>query len=236
LDPAGISNPGSGKSSIPFLDRSADGVSSRGLTDHSPSMDAVSSPCILQRVAAGDGRAMEECVREFGGLIWNLVLRRVKDHSTAEDLTQEIFTEVWKSAGRYDPAKGSESTFVGLIARRRAVDWLRKMERQPDLQPLPDDLDSYMPAASDAAEVGHDFEQVRQAVAGLPEETKVLFSLHFDQGMSHDEIARSTGMALGSVKTRLRRGLVQARGNLQRLMGRGPSLSSVSSAMGDPVT
>jgi RNA polymerase sigma-70 factor (ECF subfamily) len=187
-------------------------------------------------VAAGDGRAMEECVREFGGLIWNLVLRRVNDHSAAEDLTQEIFTEVWKSAGRFDPSKGSEATFVGMIARRRAVDWLRKMERQPDLQPLPDDIDAFMPAAGGADDSSYDIEQVRQAVAGLPEETKVLFSLHFDQGMSHDEIARSTGMALGSVKTRLRRGLLQARENLQRLIGRGPTLSSVSSAMGDPVT
>ena len=223
-------------SPTPLLDRPLDGVSSRGLTAPIPSSDDASTPGILRRVAAGDGRAMEECVREFGGLVWNLVSRRVSDRMAAEDLTQEIFTEIWKSAGRFDPAKGSEATFVGLIARRRALDWLRKMERQPDFQPLPDDMDAYLPASDTAEESQYDTEQVREAVAGLPEETKALFSLHFDQGMSHDEIARTTGMALGSVKTRLRRGLIQARANLQRLMGRGPAVSPVSPAFGDSVT
>jgi RNA polymerase sigma-70 factor (ECF subfamily) len=175
---------------------------------------------------------MEDCIREFGGLVWTLVSRRVADPTTAEDLTQEIFTEIWKSSSRFDPSKGSEATFVGLIARRRALDWIRKKERQPDFQPLPDDLDARMPQSVEPGESSYDIEQVRQAVDGLPEETRKLFSLHFDQGMSHDEIARNTGMALGSVKTRLRRGLIEARSNLRRLLSR----PAASTAVGDPTT
>lgn len=214
------------------LDRSQAGVRSPGLSEANHNTGSPGGPTILQRVAAGEQRAMEECIREFGGLVWTLISKRIADRTSAEDLTQEVFTEIWKSSGRFDPAKGSEATFVGLIARRRALDWLRRQERQPDLQPLPDDLDARIPQEEAAADTPYDIEQVRKAVADLPEETRMLFSLHFDQGLSHHEIARDTGMALGSVKTRLRRGLIEARSNLRRLLGR----DSTTPSVGGPVT
>ena len=96
-----------------------------------PETGATSSapPALLDAVAMGDSRAMKQCIEVHGPLVWGIVRRRVKDHFAAEDLVQEIFTEVWKSSGRHDPAIASEGGFISMIARRRAIDWLRRQQR-----------------------------------------------------------------------------------------------------------
>jgi hypothetical protein len=91
---------------------------------------------ILPRVAAGDSRAMDLCVTRFGGIVWSIARRYIKNQSEAEDLVQEVFIEIWKKAESFNPAIASETTFVGLIARRRAIDYLRRQGRRPDFEPL----------------------------------------------------------------------------------------------------
>lgn len=169
----------------------------------------------LARVAAGDARAMESCIDAFGPLVWGIVLKRVRDRAAAEDLVQEIFTDLWKHAGRHDPAIASETGFVALIARRRVIDWLRRQSRLPQMASLDESFD--LPAAPPAEGNGLDRETVWRALEKLPEETRDLFRLHFEQGMSHGEISEHTGLPLGSVKTRLRRGLIEARALVARL-------------------
>ena len=179
-------------------------------------------PPLLAQVGRGDSTAMENCIRTHGPLVWSIVQRRVQDRGDAEDLTQEIFTEVWKSAGRYQPSIASESGFIAMIARRRAIDWLRKRQRQPEIEPLPGTGD--YPAKTVEPGEAHDREKLWEALGELPEETRHLFALHFQQGMSHAEISDATGLPLGSVKTRLRRGLIEARALLnRRLNGNNPS-------------
>jgi hypothetical protein len=91
---------------------------------------------ILPRVAAGESRAMNLCIDQYGNLVWGIVRRYVRDVVEAEDLVQEIFTEVWKKAAAYDPQVGAESTYVGMISRRRSIDFLRRKGRQPGFEPL----------------------------------------------------------------------------------------------------
>ena len=81
---------------------------------------------ILARVASGDANAVRECIDEFGGLVWAIARRMARTRADAEDAVQEIFIDVWKSAGRFDPAQGSEKVFVSTIARRRLIDRLRR--------------------------------------------------------------------------------------------------------------
>src|SRR5512145_3131135 len=81
---------------------------------------------ILERVARGDSKAVRECIDEFGGLVWAIARRMARTRADAEDAVQEIFVDVWKSAGRYDPSQGSEKVFVTTIARRRLIDRLRR--------------------------------------------------------------------------------------------------------------
>lgn len=159
---------------------------------------------------------MEQCITQFSGLVWNLVKRRVPPHSVAEDLVQEIFTEIWKSAARFDPAQGSEVTFIGIIARRRVIDWTRKQMRMPTIEVLPDNFDELAVPTSTADSMKCDSEQLAQVVAALPAQTQRLFHLHFDQGLTQHEIAELIGMPLGTVKSMLRRGLIEAKSILQR--------------------
>jgi RNA polymerase sigma-70 factor (ECF subfamily) len=190
-----------------------------------PDTGATSSapPALLDAVAKGDARAMKQCIEVHGPLVWGIVRRRVKDHFAAEDLVQEIFTEVWKSSGRHDPAIASEGGFISMIARRRAIDWLRRQQRLPEMECLPEK--SEIPAEASVPGLGMDRDTLWAALQRLPDETRRLFVLHFEKGMTHAEIADLTGQPLGSVKTRLRRGLIEARALLQRDSGGGMNLN-----------
>lgn len=172
---------------------------------------------ILHEVAQGIERAMEHCIQKYGALVWSIARRHVQDPSAAEDVVQETFTDLWRSAKKYDPSIATECTFIGMLARRRAIDFVRKESRRPTLEPLPD-AESLPHASTEASpSLRCEREDVQMALRTLPEETQQIFSLHFDEGMTHPEIAEQTGLPLGTIKTRLRRGLIEVRENLRRL-------------------
>lgn len=160
---------------------------------------------------------MDECITRYGPVVWAIARRYINDASEAEDLVQEVFTEIWKKAASFDAGIASESTFVGMIARRRAIDFLRRIGRRPGFEEL-DAAASFAQPAADASSVVCDPEAVRSSLAGLPEDTRQLFHLFFDDGFTHPEIAEKTGLPLGTVKTRLRRGLITLREQLQRVV------------------
>jgi RNA polymerase sigma factor (sigma-70 family) len=170
---------------------------------------------VLPRLAAGEARAMNACIDRFGSLVWSIVRRTVKDQSDAEDLVQEVFTEIWKKAGFYDPDVASEATFIALVARRRAIDHLRRSGRQPGFEPL-EAAETIPDAVVPSAPVQCDAEALKSSISSLPEETRTLFRMFFDEGFTHPEIAGKTGLPLGTVKTRLRRGLLTLREQLRR--------------------
>jgi RNA polymerase sigma-70 factor (ECF subfamily) len=168
---------------------------------------------------------MAECIDRHGALVWGLVRRYLKDRAEAEDLVQEIFTEAWKKAALFDPRVASESTFIGLIARRRSIDHLRRQGRQPGFETL--DAAESLPAPAPAHPPQHlDPETLRASIATLPDETRELFRMFFDEGFTHPEIADKTGLPLGTVKTRLRRGLITLREQLQRAVSLQPQAAS----------
>lgn len=179
-------------------------------------------------VADGNESAMDHCIEKYGPLVWSIARRYVPNQTSAEDLVQETFTDLWKSAKRYNPAVAAESTFVGMIAKRRAIDFVRKEARRPELEPLPE-AESFPHAAKEASpSLRCEGRDIRAALQQLPEETQKLFALHFDEGLTHPEIADRTGLPLGSVKTRLRRGLIEARDILRRLDGAQTSIPAKS--------
>jgi RNA polymerase sigma-70 factor (ECF subfamily) len=158
---------------------------------------------------------MQQCITQYSGLVWSIASRYVKSHTCAEDVVQETFTDLWKSANRYDPAVAGESTFIGMLARRRAIDFVRKESRRPQFEPLPDA--GLLPDSSTEPMpfIRGESLDIMAAVQDLPEETRQIFSLHFDEGMTHPEISEKTGLPLGTVKTRLRRGLIEVRNKLR---------------------
>lgn len=166
---------------------------------------------VLERVARGDQRAVRECIDEFGGLVWAIARRMTRSRADAEDAVQEIFVDVWRSAGRFDPAQGTPKVFISTIARRRLIDRMRRARVGPLLDGEEALEDIRFAEAGNAGEIRVDAEHAASVVARLrPDQCKVL-RMGLLQGMTHSEIAKATGMPLGTVKTQMRRGLIQVR-------------------------
>ena len=159
---------------------------------------------------------MRQCVARYGALVWSIARRFAPTEPEAEDAAQEIFIELWKHAGRYDPSRASEASFITMLARRRMIDRLRRAQRRPQLQPAPDTLIS--------GETHADIERSAEAalaasvLATLDPRQRRVLSLAIGQGMTHAEIAEATDLPLGTVKSLVRRALVAVR---KRLRARG---------------
>jgi len=166
---------------------------------------------ILQRVAAGDRDAVEECLDRYGGLVWSIARKLLRNTDEAEDAVQEIFVDIWKNAGRFDEAKASETTFIAMIARRRLIDRIRTSTRRISADSLDDVLLEPFTRADKELQLGIEAQQAAEAMRDLRPEQQQVLRLSIIQGMSHQEIADATGMPLGTVKTHARRGLLQVR-------------------------
>ena len=170
------------------------------------------SESVLRRVADGDEAAVKDVMDQFGGLVWSLARRSCPNAADAEDATQEIFLEIWKSAHRFDASKGSETLFVAMIARRRLIDRIRKQSREPYKDSIDEPgIQLTQDGAEKWAETCAEASLAAQAVAMLKPQQKLVLEMGLLRGLSHSEIAAATGMPLGTVKTQMRRGLIKVR-------------------------
>jgi RNA polymerase sigma-70 factor (ECF subfamily) len=171
---------------------------------------------LLPRIAAGDRTAIRDCIARYGGLVWSLARRG--SPTDAEDAVQEIFLDLWKSAARFDPTMGSEITFVATIARRRLVDRRRQRQRAPDTETMEANAQAAAaPASSVPPEMGAEAALAARALDQLRPEQRQVLILTACHGLSHEEVATSTGMPLGTVKAHARRGLIRVREALGEL-------------------
>ncbi|MCU0634244.1 MAG: sigma-70 family RNA polymerase sigma factor [Gemmatimonadaceae bacterium] len=173
-------------------------------------VDASPAEPLLPRIAAGDERAVRECVSRYGALVWSLARRWSPDASDAEDAAQEIYIDLWRTASRYDPARMTEAGWVAMLARRRLIDRSRRRERLPALEPIADDLDVADDRTPDLDQRWR-VEQARAVLDALPPAQRRMLELSLLEGRTHDEIARETATPLGTVKSHIRRGLQRAR-------------------------
>jgi RNA polymerase sigma-70 factor (ECF subfamily) len=173
------------------------------------------TPDTLPRIAAGEPGAVEECLDRYGGLVWSIARRFSSSTSDAEDAVQDVFIDLWQKAGRFDASKGSEKTFIAMIARRRLIDRLRRSSRRPEVE-LPDedwalpssDADSRIERSAEASLASRYLAELK------PEQQQALYlSLHL--GYTHREIAEKTGMPIGTVKSHIFRGLADVRERLE---------------------
>ena len=170
----------------------------------------------LERIAAGDSGAVQECLDQFGGLVWSIARRWAATSQDAEDAVQEVFLDVWKHAGRFDPTIGSEATFVATIARRRLLDQRRRASRRIAPEPLAEADDVPAETADASADLRDEAARVLSALGSLEGARRRVVELSVRDGFSHERIAEALGIPLGTVKSHARRGLMQLRELLSR--------------------
>lgn len=171
---------------------------------------------ILQRIAAGDPAAVQACIETYGDLVWSLARRFLRHDADAEDAVQDIFIDIWGSAARFDPAVATEVAFVATIARRRLIDRLRQGKRRPGMDSLDDEeaSEAIQPAIVEQFEEESDAAVVERVLAAMPAQHREILSLSLYEGYTHSEIAERLALPLGTVKTRVRRGLIHIREQL----------------------
>lgn len=162
---------------------------------------------ILQRIAENDKNAAVELINSYGNFVYSLAKKFTYTHEDAEDATQEIFLELWKHAGRYDPQKSSEIGFIALIAKRKLIDSYRKIKSLPKFEDSEIVIDKLSVETEGALFVRLDFQKALKTLNQLQPEQKELIFLSFYEGLSHPAIAEAVNKPLGTVKSHIRRGL-----------------------------
>lgn len=167
---------------------------------------------LLGRVARGDEAAFERVYDQVSGPVYGVVLRVLRDPAQSEEVAQEVLVEVWRSAARFDPNRGSALSWVMTMAHRRAVDRVRSAQAAGDRErranPPPG------PAYDEVAEQVEtrlDRERVRRCLGSLTELQRESVTLAYYGGYSYREVAELLSLSLGTVKTRMRDGLIRMR-------------------------
>jgi len=172
---------------------------------------------LLAKVASGNPEAFEELINKYGNLIWSIARRYLSNQNEAEDAVQEIFVALWQSAGRFDPNKASEITFISMITRRRLIDNLRKNNKHKVLKSIEDSLSDDVFSQKSNLEENAEISLVIRALKKLDIQDQELLSLSIYQGFSHLEIAKLLNLPLGTVKTKIRRNLMKIRDDIKRI-------------------
>jgi RNA polymerase sigma-70 factor (ECF subfamily) len=176
---------------------------------------AVEDAEIVRRIAAGDASALRELYGRFAPPLLALAARMVRDHGAAEEILQDVFVKIWRSAGEFDPQKAQPFTWAVVITRRSCIDRLRR--RRLDTAPLPEGADSAFASGDDVRRAAEGREIAREVQALLAEfhsPQRAALELALFSGFTHEEIAAQLEQPVGTVKSWIRRGLFELRGAL----------------------
>ena len=173
---------------------------------------------LLGRVAAGDRSALAEFYDQLAPALFSLALRMLSDPQDAEEVIQDVFVQVWTKAGRFDPAIGLPFSWVMGITRNRCIDRLRARQRRARVMvEIEDgiDLERMGDGPADGPALGQDeVAALRSAIDALQKEQRQAIEMAFFGGLSHHEIAETLQEPLGTIKARIRRGMLKLRENL----------------------
>jgi RNA polymerase sigma-70 factor, ECF subfamily len=175
----------------------------------------------LERMARGDHDALAELYDRHGRLVFSLALRVVGDQRDAEDVAQEVFAQAWRQAPRFDAAaRGNAVAWLLTLTRSRAIDLLRRRRARLESAAAPDSIETPDGAAGPEQQVEWQGRAaaVRRAVETLPLLQRIAVELAFFEGLTHAEIAEQLDVPLGTVKTRVRQGLLKLRDHLAGAM------------------
>jgi RNA polymerase sigma-70 factor (ECF subfamily) len=173
---------------------------------------------LIRRISEQDHSAMAEFYDQMSGILFSTAIRILRDTHDAEEILQDVFVQIWNKAKDFDPTMGTPLQWSLAITRHRCIDRLRSRHRRVRLSEELTQQSSMQNASFSrppvqllgAAEMG----AVQQAVKGLPAEQRIAIEMAFFSGLSHGEIAESLREPLGTVKARIRRGMLKLREQL----------------------
>ena len=175
---------------------------------------------LLTRVAAGDREAFSELYDRFSKPLYATAVRILTDATEAQDIVHDAFVALWDKARTYESSRGTAFSWALTLTRNRAIDRLRSRRRRAELleNSAPSDLgldeNTSGPSADDSADSSDQAAVVRAAVETLPPEQQSALKLAFFSGLTQEEIATRLRTPLGTIKARIRRGLLQLREQL----------------------
>ena len=175
---------------------------------------------LVERIRQGDQAALDLLYRRFSAPVYSLVWKILQNAEEAEDVALDVFWQVWRQADRYDPARGAPPAWIFTLARSRAIDRLRARSRREDRTVSIDDPDLRIDPLDENASPDQivSFRQsrdaVRAAMTKLSTVQREAVELAFLKGLTHVEIAERLDQPLGTVKTRIRQGLIRLRKHL----------------------
>jgi RNA polymerase sigma-70 factor (ECF subfamily) len=174
---------------------------------------ALDLDALLVRVARGDQAAFEAVYDRMAGPVYGLIRRVLRDPAQSEEVTQEVLLEVWRTAARFDVKRGSAASWMLTIAHRRAVDRVRSETAAADREQRSAALPDPAPAdeVAETVEASLEAERVRRCLDGLTDLQRQAVTLAFYKGYSYPQVAELLDVALGTIKTRIRDGLIRMR-------------------------
>ena len=169
---------------------------------------ATSDLALVMAIRAGEEGAMATLYDRYSSIVYSVALRVLQDTGAAEDVLQDIFLQLWRKPGAFDASRGNMGAWLAVIARNRAIDALRRRRPENDIE---DVVVSVEPDLASDAERSRAMEKVRGALQAMPAAQRSALEMAYFEGLTHTEIAEKTGEPLGTVKTRIRSGLLSLR-------------------------
>ncbi len=175
---------------------------------------------LLERIKRGDTTALDALYERYSSPVYSLVWKILQSPEEAEDVALDVFWQVWRQADRYDPARGAPPAWIFTVARSRAIDRLRARQRREARTVSFDDPAAKLDPLDEGAapDVVVSFRQardaVREAMTELSPVQREAIELAFFKGLTHAEIAARLNEPLGTIKTRIRQGLIRLRRTL----------------------
>ena len=168
---------------------------------------------LVSAIRAGDQNAMAALYDRYSSIVYSVALRVLGDTGAAEDVQQDVFMQLWRNPGAFDASRGNLGAWLAVIARNRAIDALRKRKPEDDVEDVVLSVVPDMAAEADRSRIAV---KVREVLAAMPAAQRAALEMAYYEGLTHTEIAAKTGEPLGTIKTRIRAGLIALRKVFQK--------------------
>ncbi len=176
------------------------------------SKSAATDFALIAAIRSGDEAAMAALYDRYSAVVYSVALRVLTDTGAAEDVLQEVFMQLWRNPGLFDSSRGNLGPWLAVITRNRSIDALRKRRPETDLGDVVVSVDQDL---AGEAERSIAMEKVRAVLGGMVPSQRSALEMAYFEGLSHSEISQKTGEPLGTIKTRIRSGLLALRKALQ---------------------